>query len=613
MTYSKGKVYLDYYSIVHEVNSYAHLNGVTIVFDDSEEFKAPSAHMTNTGHKTIKLSRPRAEWSDEDILRWRGDFYHEMGHFAPEVLDDYQLAYDKNIGDKSPTHMMLNILGDHKQEKNNLGMYSGRDSTLSRSYALDINDVIKQGSKVKEALEKVQPDSPDAILASLMWLTTEARGDWQSDVSGAGEAFYEQCLPDSIKKVADKFKEKGYIEELNTIDAAEKMYDFLMRIYKEDFGKSEEEVQQMAQGGNMPQDGEGGEPQQGEGGGEDKASGEEGDAGAGSEGGEGESTSKRTQEATINWKDLVPHKHDVDDSDSTMTTPMHIDFDGWQPKMDYNGFDLRDNLRITDYAKKKHLDSNYYASKVQAHKNNGLANKVRKLLLVHKQSLTIHSQKKGKISNRNVHRVITGATQARKQAVFKKNIHKHDIDTAVTVLIDYSGSMGGSKMTSAIECGLMLNHAISAAGVPVELLGFSDKSHLDSTFGSDIGIFKKHKERVNDEKLQARMVDMTNIMYNNADGEAILYAYNRLRKQPNRRKLLIVLSDGSPATSRYNIYEFTHKVIKTIEKSKEVEIYGIGIEDYNVEHFYTNNTVINDSSQLEEAVIKVIKNKVINQ
>ena len=100
-------------------------------------------------------------------------------------------------------------------------------------------------------------------------------------------------------------------------------------------------------------------------------------------------------------------------------------------------------------------------------------------------------------------------------------------------------------------------------------------------------------------------------MSSNADGESILWAYHRLIQQPNPRKLLIVLSDGSPAGGNGGIVQFTKKTIKEIERQKQCEIYGIGIMDSNVKHFYSNWAVINHADELEGALLKLISDYII--
>lgn len=76
---------------------------------------------------------------------------------------------------------------------------------------------------------------------------------------------------------------------------------------------------------------------------------------------------------------------------------------------------------------------------------------------------------------------------------------------------------------------------------------------------------------------------------------------------------MVVLSDGQPADSKggYDIYGYTRHVVSSIEKNHQVEIYGIGIMDYTVEHIYKNSHVINDPSEIQKVVIDLLKDRVL--
>jgi len=92
-----------------------------------------------------------------------------------------------------------------------------------------------------------------------------------------------------------------------------------------------------------------------------------------------------------------------------------------------------------------------------------------------------------------------------------------------------------------------------------------------------------------------------------------MFAYNRRRGRKNKRKILIVLSDGQPATHRAgDIYGYTREVIKAIENKKDVEIYGIGIQTNSVQHLYKKCKVIDDAGQLESAVVDLVGNFILN-
>lgn len=114
------------------------------------------------------------------------------------------------------------------------------------------------------------------------------------------------------------------------------------------------------------------------------------------------------------------------------------------------------------------------------------------------------------------------------------------------------------------------------------------------------------------EQLLGRMEATTEYMYQNCDGDSVLYAYHRLAARKEKRKLLIVLSDGSPASSRGgDVDAFTRKVVTGIQDGKQVQIVGIGICDRNVSRIYKEHYVINRADEIETALLKVIEKKIL--
>jgi len=105
-------------------------------------------------------------------------------------------------------------------------------------------------------------------------------------------------------------------------------------------------------------------------------------------------------------------------------------------------------------------------------------------------------------------------------------------------------------------------------------------------------------------------------MAGNADGDSLLYAANRFAKHKAQRKIMIVLSDGSPAGGKGYYIEaldtYTRKAIASIEDDSDMELIGIGIEDDNAERLYTNSMTIKKASELEAKLLNLIKRTLIN-
>ena len=114
------------------------------------------------------------------------------------------------------------------------------------------------------------------------------------------------------------------------------------------------------------------------------------------------------------------------------------------------------------------------------------------------------------------------------------------------------------------------------------------------------------------EELVSRFNHAGSYMSQNCDGDSVLFAYHRLLAQPTKRKVLIVLSDGSPASSKGgDIVSYTSAVIKAIEADHRVDIIGVGIMDRNVERFYKHHEHIKKADEIESALLKLIEKKIV--
>jgi cobaltochelatase CobT len=112
------------------------------------------------------------------------------------------------------------------------------------------------------------------------------------------------------------------------------------------------------------------------------------------------------------------------------------------------------------------------------------------------------------------------------------------------------------------------------------------------------------------------MDKMSMNLSNNADGENIMYAYARLKNQPQQRKILIVLSDGEPSAQgpagcTMGIGQFTKETIEMIEKDKSVHIIGLGMSGYSPKRFYKHAYEVKAKQPLEQVLLDIVKNSVL--
>jgi len=241
------------------------------------------------------------------------------------------------------------------------------------------------------------------------------------------------------------------------------------------------------------------------------------------------------------------------------------------------------------------------------------AQQVRRLIQIRAKSQTQFGVKKGKLDQSRLSRICFNAPGF-SERIFKNKIDNKTLDAAITVLVDMSGSMGGDKVLNALASTLLVNEVCSTLNIPLEILGFTDASGGFSEPKPLMFVYKGFNDlRVNDDSLKEYFALSSRFMVGNPDGENILWAYDRLNKRKEKKKLLIVMSDGCPAASKSSsgLEQFTEKVIKEIEASKSVDIYGLGLCSDAVTYYYKANSVVKEPHEIPSKLIELIERKIL--
>ena len=198
-------------------------------------------------------------------------------------------------------------------------------------------------------------------------------------------------------------------------------------------------------------------------------------------------------------------------------------------------------------------------------------------------------------------------------------------DTVVTLLLDNSGSMRGRPITVAATCADILARTLERCGVRVEILGFTTRAWKGG---------QSREKWLKDGKPASpgRLNDLRHIIYKaadspwrrarrnlglmmregllkeNIDGEALLWAHNRLIGRPEQRKILMMISDGAPvddSTLSVNPGNYLERhlrsVIDLIETRSPVELLAIGI-GHDVTRYYQRAVTIVDAEELAGAM-----------
>ena len=252
-----------------------------------------------------------------------------------------------------------------------------------------------------------------------------------------------------------------------------------------------------------------------------------------------------------------------------------------------------------------------------------LANKLQRQLLAKQNRSWDFDLEEGLLDSSKLPRIVIDPYNS---LSFKKEKDLEFKDTVVTLLIDNSGSMRGRPITIAAICADILSRTLERCSVKVEILGFTTKNWKGGKSREDWN--KKGKE-----KFPGRLNDLRHIIYKSADthwrqskknlglmlkegllkenidGEAITWAFNRLNKRKEERKILMVISDGAPvddstlSTNSSDYLETNLKnVVKWIENKKNIELLAIGI-GHDVTRYYDQAIKITDVQDLGDVMI----------
>jgi cobalamin biosynthesis protein CobT len=174
--------------------------------------------------------------------------------------------------------------------------------------------------------------------------------------------------------------------------------------------------------------------------------------------------------------------------------------------------------------------------------------------------------------------------------------------------------MSGRKAYYALASTLLLNEVCSTLGIPLEVIGFSDDYGAAYTPVPLMFVYKSFNDlKITNDQMELDFSKSSCFMNGNPDGENILWAHNRLIKRKEKKRLLVVMSDGAPAASKSSagLEEFTHQVIDEIEKSKQVDIYGLGLCSDSVKHYYKRNDVVSKPQEIPSKLLTLIEKRIL--
>ena len=252
-----------------------------------------------------------------------------------------------------------------------------------------------------------------------------------------------------------------------------------------------------------------------------------------------------------------------------------------------------------------------------------LANRLQRKLMAFQNRSWEFDLEEGLLDAGKLHRVVTQPFSA---LSYKQEQDTKFRDTIVTLLLDNSGSMRGRPITIAAVTADIMARTLERCGVKVEILGFTTKAWKG-------GQSRENWQGVGKPAMPGRLNDLRHIIYKSADqpmrrarkslglmlregilkenidGEALVWAHDRLVSRAEDRRIMMVISDGAPvddstlsSNSGNYLEKHLRQTIAMIENKSPVQLLAIGI-GHDVTRYYKRAVTITDVDQLGGTVI----------
>jgi hypothetical protein len=503
----------------------------------------------------VYVEKPSPYWDAAQWDKWRGEVYHEVGHHAPKLKDCLPFMESNNIGFDSLIGLLINVVEDVRNEMNDFGLYKGRDESLSKTQAY----YCQRG--VDSLSEHGLPEGKDKMLfTQALAMCYDWRAKYQPDLAIPSIEF---------SRLVDWSKYSHLQPMLDKLETIKDVYNIVIRMLEDSPDHSPEEEKEKAAAASEGKEGEKSEDS------------DEKEGGVADE---------------VSYEDLMGHRHGEEGS-STFHSKIVYDHKGRDDYIPWTSM-------IVERARDLPGGSSRHVGEYESHytKGAGLAGSARRLFQSVMQTRKSHNHKQGRLDKRDLYRVPSGA----KDVFTRKENAADPRGCAVFVLVDASGSMSGRKFNVTAAAMALLNDACSPLGVPMKIAAFTERTPNAMHY-----IVKEYAEKRSKLQIFDDCARITRKMAQNADGESVMWAAKDLVARSEARKILIVLSDGSPASDNGgDCYTYTRDVIAHVSKWRGLELYGIGVQDRSVEKLYPEHEVLENVGDLEHCLLRLIKRKI---
>lgn len=567
---------------------------------------------------TITLPAITSPCSHEDLLRTYMYVVHECGHLLRPKVWDIAIA-----AQPGPELMSIfNIVEDDGMERDMAGRHLGDAKTLGEGNAVMAKDgEIYWRQAVADATCEITEESlmPMIVMAIQMlsrrtwdgW-SRDAVQDWLKVMPVEGQPLMTELVKEGW---VDKFRDTKH--EYDSWNLACDLYD---RLYPPTDEVEQQEREETREAGNtgeprQPTNGEDGEQRHGE---DDAPHGTE-DEGGKVEGDTEVLDNANLQGYVINWKDVVSSEHDKEGYANGGN--YGVTYEGrkvengvaFMPDKDNNVIDLTPpGTNLDDFDTRAYRRKGRPAKKFM-HKDHSaavLANKIRRYVQSQSRVKFRSEREHGRINGQDITRLllppVDGGNWNKK--VFYDQTQKRALNTAVHILVDWSGSMSGDKQVFAAAAATRAANVFGRClRMPVMVSSFT----VHNYGGNDIAIMKHFDKPQSDKAMAHNFAQWCAWSGGNDDADSVMWAHRRLLERKEQRKLLIVMSDGAPAEAyKGHAHDALLAATRHIQDNSPIELFGLGIRSDAVSTYYDNYEVVRELECINQALLDVIKKSV---
>ena len=544
----------------------------------------------------IKIPAIESPCTKEDLIRTYMYVVHECGHLMrPEVFD---ISLRERPCEELQS--IFNIIEDDSMERDVANRNLGDARILGEGNAILCKDgEIYWREQIQLAKDKgITFDEESLMPMIVMALQMLSRRDWDGWSRDALDSWL-KCMPVEGSPLLYELVNEGWVDKIraaSTPDATwEVANDLFNRLYPEGPVSPPPPLPPVPTSDTE----------------EGKGDDEEGSEG------EAEAPAEEEDGYIINWKDIGWSSHDASKQEHGNGGAAGITFEGYKGK-DGIAYAPHSAIYVLPLYEKGYelpdVDGRFYTrkhGKAAKHytpcptKGAALGNRVRRYVQSHTRARIRTDQESGMISNQDIARLlmppVDGGNWNRR--VFYDLQRKQAINTAIHILVDWSGSMGGPKAEVAAQAAIRAGDVFDRQlRMPTMISAFTAYHTI-----CDMGVIKPFGLRVPTKSQAQSFASFTKWHGGNDDADAVMWAYRELMRRKEPRKILLVLSDGAPAGSyKGDWHSALLAATRHIQDEGKVDLYGIGIMSKAVKMYYDKFSIIDRADDINDALLNVL-------